>query len=258
MREGDEWKTTFKTNEGLYEWIVMPIGLMNVPSTFMRLMNEVLKDFLGKFLIMYLDDILIFSKTEEEHLRHLNLVMRRLQQEKLLINLNKSYFMKKELIYLGFAVSSNELKMDSEKVKAIKEWPSPRNIFEVKSFHGLAIFYRKFIINFSGISASMMDTVKKRHKYFHWTEEVEKFFKLLKEKITEQAILVLPDFSKTFQVRCEASGFMVGAVLSQDNKPIAYFSENMNDAKLKYSTYDKDFYAVIQALKKWRHYLVTK
>jgi hypothetical protein len=148
--------------------------------------------------------------------------------------------------------------MDLENVKEIKDWPSPRNIFEVRSFHGLASFYRKFIINFSGICASMMDTIKKKHKYFHWTEEVEKSFKLLKEKITGQPILVLPDFSKTFQVRCDASGFVIGSVLSQDNRPIAYFSEKLNEAKLKYSTYDKEFYAIIQALKKWRHYLVPK
>jgi hypothetical protein len=102
-------------------------------------------------------------------MRHLTLVMRRLQQEKLLINIKTSSFMKRELIYLGFVISSNKLKMDPEKVKEIKEWPSPRNIFEVKRFHGLASFYRKFIRNFSGISAPMMDTVKKRHKSFHWT-----------------------------------------------------------------------------------------
>jgi hypothetical protein len=217
MREGDEWKTTFKTNEGLYEWLVMSFGLTNAPSTFMRLMNEVLKEFIEKFVIVYLDDILIFSKTVAEHLKHLATVMQKLQQEKLLINMKKSSFMKTELIYLGFVISTDKLRMDPDKVEVIKNWPSPKNIFEVRSFHGLASFYWKFIRNFSGISATMMDTVKKRHKSFHWTEEAEKSFNLLKRKITEQPILVLPNFQKTFQVKCDASGFAIGAVLSQED-----------------------------------------
>jgi hypothetical protein len=104
----------------------------------------------------------------------------------------------------------------------------------------------------------MLDTLKKKHKSFSWIEEAEKGFKVLKKKITEQPILVLPDFEKTFQVRCDASGLAIGAVLSQDNRPIAYFSEKLNDAKQNYSTYDKEFYAVIQDLKKWRHYLIPK
>jgi hypothetical protein len=258
MREGDEWKTTFKTNEGLYEWLVMPFGLTNAPSTFMRLMNEVLREFIRKFVIVYLDDILIFSKTKDEHLKHLAIVMRRLQQEKLLINMKKSSFMKTELIYLGFFISVTELKMDPSKVEVIKNLPSLRNVFEVRSFHGLASFYRKFIRNFSGISAAMMDTVKKRHKSFHWTAEAEKSFNLLKRKITERPVLVLSGFKKTFQVKCDASRYAIGAVLSQDDRPIAYFSEKMDEAKMKYSTYDKEFYAIIQALKKWRHYLIPK
>jgi hypothetical protein len=131
--------------------------------------------------------------------------------------------------------------MDPEKVNAIKNWPSPKNVFEFRFFHGLASFYRKFIRNFSGIITPMMDMVKKRHKSFHWIEEAEKSFNLLKKKITEQPILVLPDFSKTFQVRCDASGFAIGAVLSQDDRLIAYFSEKMNEAKIKYSTYEKNF-----------------
>jgi hypothetical protein len=258
MREGDEWKTTFKTNQGLFEWMVMPFGLTNAPSTLMRLMNEVLKDFIGKFVIVYLDDILIFIKTEREHFRHLTLIMEKLQQKKLLINLKKSSFMKKEIIYLGFLTSSNELKMDPEKVRAIKEWPSLGSIFEVRSFHGLASFYRKFIINFSGICTPMLDTAKMKHKSFSWTKEAEILFKVLKEKITEQPILVLPDFGKTFQERCDASGLAIGAVLSQDNRPISYFSEKLNDTNKKYSTYDKEFCAMIQALNKWRHYLIPK
>ena len=184
IREGDEWKTTFKTNTGLYEWLVIPFGLTNAPSIFMRLMNEVLKEFIGKFFIVYLDDILVFNKTREEHVRHLNLVMKKLHEEKLLIDLKKCFFMKKELIYLGFVISREGLKMDPEKLKAISDCSFPRNVFEVRSFHGLASFYRKFIRNFSGICAQILDTVKKEKQPFKWTVAVEKGFKLMKENIT--------------------------------------------------------------------------
>ena len=133
------------TKEGLYEWLVMPFGLTSVPSTFMRLMNEVLKKFFEKFLIVYLDDILIFSKSLDEHLLHIHIFIERLREEKLLINLKKCSFVKRDLVYLGFFVSTKGIKMDLEKVNVILEWPTPRYAIEVRSFHGLASFYRKFI-----------------------------------------------------------------------------------------------------------------
>jgi hypothetical protein len=191
MRGGDVWKKTFKTNEGMYEWLVMPFGLTNAPSTFTRLMNQVLKIFIGKIVIVYLDDILVYRKTKEDHLRHLSTVLRKLQQEKLLINLKKCSFMKTKLVYLGFVISRNGLKMDPNNVRAIKEWPSLRSVFEVSSFHGLASFYRKFIKKFSSICGPTVDTINKEHGSFDWKKEAEKGFRWLKEKITKQPILIL-------------------------------------------------------------------
>ena len=137
IRKGNEWKTAFKKNDGLYEWLVMPFGLSNSPSTFMRLMNEILRGFIGELVIVYLDDILVFSQTEEEHLKHLRYVLERSQHETLLVNVKKCTFMKSELVYLGFVISRDGLKMDPEKVQEIIDWPSHRKIFEVRSFHGL-------------------------------------------------------------------------------------------------------------------------
>eukprot|EP00253_Pinus_taeda_P003712 PITA_03712 len=256
IREVDEWKTTFKTNEGIYEWLVMLFGLSNAPSTFMRLMNEMLKEFIGKFVIVYLDDILIFSKTKGEHLQHVRRVLEKLQQNKLLINFKKCTFLQKELVYLGFAVAENELKMYPKKIAAIINWPSPKSLFEVRNFHGLASFYRKFIRNFSEICAIMLDTVKKASQPFCWTSAAEEKFQLLKQKITERPNLRLPDFNKLFQVQCDTSGTAIGAVLSQEDRPVALFSEKLNESRQKYSSYDKEFYVVVQALKHWRHYLL--
>jgi len=166
IQEGDEWKNTFKTNNGLYEWLVMPFGLTNAPNTFMRLMNEVLKEYAGNSFIVYLDDILVFSKSKEKHLEHLKLVLRTLHKEKLLINLKKCSFMKEELVYLGFVVSKEGLKMDLEKVQAIWNWPTPRSIFEVRSFHGLVSFYRKFIRGVSQVCAVILETIKEVNQPF--------------------------------------------------------------------------------------------
>ena len=154
------------------EWLVMPFGLTNAPSALMRLMDEVLKEYTGKFVIVYLDDIFIFSQNKEEHLRHLKLVLGTLQKEKLLLNLKNCSFLKKELIYLGFMVSEEGLKMDLEKVQVILNLPTPRSAYEVRIFHGLASFYRKFIKNFRQIRVPTIDTFKGSRQPFNWQKQL--------------------------------------------------------------------------------------
>ena len=146
-------------------------------------MNEVLKEFLGKFVIVYLDDILIFIKTLEDHMMHIRKVFEKLREEKLLINLKKCSFVKKELVYLGFGISVEGLKMDPEKVRVILEWPTLRSVIEVRSFHGLASFYKKFIKGFSGICGPLTETMRGDRKEFKWTTGEDKSFNLLKEKV---------------------------------------------------------------------------
>ena len=155
MREGDEWKTSFKTKHGLYEWLVMPFGLTNAPSTFMRLMNHVLHVFIGKFVVVYFDDILVYSKNLDEHVTHLRAVFEVLRKEKLYANLKKCIFCTNELTFLGYVVNDKGIHVDQEKVKVIREWPKPTCVSDVRSFHGLASFYRRFIKDFSTIAAPL-------------------------------------------------------------------------------------------------------
>ncbi|KAH0653052.1 hypothetical protein KY289_030730 [Solanum tuberosum] len=254
MNPGDEWKTAFKTKYGLYEWLVMPFGLTNAPSTFMRLMNHVFKDFHGKFIVVYFDDILIFSQNLDEHLEHLKQVFEVLRNQRLFANLKKCTFCVDRVVFLGFVVSSKGVEVDDEKIKAIKEWPKPNSVTEVRSFHGLASFYRRFVRDFSTIAAPLTEVIKK-DKVFKWGKEQDDAFNLLKDKLCSAPLLQLPDFSKSFEVECDASGKGIGAVLMQDSKPIAYFSEKLIGATLNYSTYDKELYALVRALATWQHYL---
>ena len=145
VRPGDEWKTAFKTQDGLFEWLVMPFGLSNAPSTFMRVMTHVLQPFIGKFLVVYFDDILIYSQSQEEHLAHLRQVLLTLREAKLYVNLKKCSFMQPHVLFLGFIVSEHGISADPEKVRVIREWPEPQSIIETRSFHGLASFYMRFI-----------------------------------------------------------------------------------------------------------------
>ncbi|XP_074318118.1 uncharacterized protein LOC141654909 [Silene latifolia] len=253
MREGDEWKTAFKTKYGLYEWTVMPFGLTNAPSTFMRLMNEVLKAFLGKFVVVYLDDILIYSQNLEEHLKHLRLVFETLRKQKLYGKREKCCFLEEKVLFLGYVVSGEGVEVDQSKVEAIRSWPTPKTVTEVRSFLGLASFYRRFIRDFSTLASPMTECLKKGA--FSWGTAAQNSFDLLKEKLCQAPVLALPDFTQPFELECDASGVGIGAVLRQGNRPVAFFSEKLGGARLKYCTYDKEFYAIVRALMFWSHYL---
>jgi hypothetical protein len=257
MKEGDEWKTAFKTKYGLYEWLVMPFGLTNAPSTFMRLMNHALRAFIGRFVVVYFDDILVYSKDLNEHINHLQCVLDVLRKEKLYANLKKCSFCMEKVVFLGYVISAKGIEVDEEKVKAIKEWPTPKSITEVRSFHGLASFYRRFVKNFSTLAAPLTEIVKKSVG-FKWGSEQDRAFIEIKERLCGTPLLALPDFSKTFEIECDASGIGIGAVLMQEKRPIAYFSEKLNGAALNYPTYDKELYALVRALETWQHYLWPK
>ena len=161
MKEGDEWKTAFKTKFGLYEWLVMPFGLTNAPSTFMRLMNHVLRAFIGDFVVVYFDDILIFSKTLDDHIEHLRAVLDVLRKEELYANITKCTFCTNKVVFLGFVVSAQGVEVDEEKIKAVRERAAPRNVSQVRSFLGLAGFYRRFVKDFSTIAAPINELTKK-------------------------------------------------------------------------------------------------
>lgn len=221
----------------------------------MRVMNQVLRPFIGRFVV-YFDDILIYSPTRKEHLSHLRQVLSLLLHEKLYVNLKKCSFVQSSIIFLGFVVFKDGVSANPEKVKAIREWPESSNIHEVRSFHGLATFYRRFIRGFSTIMAPITDSMKKWE--FVWSKSAVKAFAKIKEKLIHAPVLVLPYFGKLFEVTCDAFGLGIGGVLSQDGHPIAFFSEKFNEAKKKYTTYDREFYVVVQAVRYWRHYLLPK
>jgi hypothetical protein len=159
MKEGDEWKTAFKTKHGLYEWLVMPFGLTNAPNTFVHLMNHVLHAFIGKFVVVYFDDILIYSKNLNENLDYLRNVLSVLRSEQLYANLKKCTFCMEKIVFHGYVVTAQGIEMDKEKVKAIRDWPTPKSISEVRSFHGLASFYKRFVKDFSAIAAPLIEIV---------------------------------------------------------------------------------------------------
>jgi len=215
-----------------------------------------MRPFIGKFVVIYFDDILIYSKSMEQHLDHLTQVCIVLRKESLYANPKKCTFLIDQVIFLGVVVSSQGVSTDPDKIKVIVEWSELRNIREVRSFNGLATFYRCFIRNFSTIMVPITDCLKREE--FEWTKAATKTFQEIKERMTEAHVMRLPGFTKVFEITCDASDVGIGGVLSQEKHHVAYFSEKLNDARQRYSTYDKEFYAVVQALRNWRHYLLPQ
>ena len=251
-------KTAFRAPYGHYECLVMPMGLANAPATFQNLMNDVLCDFVGRFVAFYLDDILIYSKDEKEHAHHLRTVLQKLREHKLYCKLSKCEFFRSELEFLGHKISAQGVAVLDAKVKAITEWPTPKDKTEVRSFLGLANYYRRFVPHFSSIARPLTDLTKK-NVHYKWTPQCEVAFEALKHKLCEAPVLAMPDPNKPFVVVTDASAVAVGAALMQDLgsgwQPIAFESRKLNGAELNYSAYDREMLGVIHALRIWRHYL---
>jgi hypothetical protein len=247
MKLGDEWKTAFKTKFGLYEWLVMPFGLTNALSTFMRLMNEVLRSFIGKFAVVYFNDILIYSKSLDEHIEHLHAVLGALRESRLFANLEKCTFCTDRVAFLGYVVTPQGTEVDEAKIEAIKSWPIPTTLTQLRSFLSLAGFYQRFMKDFSTIAAPF-NVLTKKGVPFYWGVSQEHSFNTHIDKLTHAPLLQLPDFGKTFELECDASGIGIGGVLLQEGKSIAYFSEELSGPSLNYSTYDKELYALVRVL----------
>ena len=254
VRVEDVPKTAFRTRYGHYEFLVMPFGLTNAPAVFMDYMNRIFRPYLDKFIVVFIDDILIYSKNEEEHREHLGIALRVLRDHQLYAKLSKCEFWLNEVKFLGHVVSSEGVAVDPSKVEAVLQWESPKSVTEVRSFVGLAGYYRRFIRGFSQIARPLTNLTKK-DRPFVWTEQCEAAFQELKTLLTTAPVLVLPDSSQPFEVYTDASLMGLGCVLMQNGKVIAYASRQLRPHEVNYPTHDLELCAVVFALKIWRHYL---
>jgi len=259
MAEGEEWKTAFRCRYGLFEYNVMPFGLCNAPGTFQHYMNDTFRDFLDKFLIIYLDDLLIYSDTLAEHKKHVRMVLERLQEAGLCLKPSKCQFHVQEVAFLGFLVGPTGVRMDPAKVEAITSWPAPESVHEVRVFLGLANFYRRFIKNFSKMATPMTALLKKNRR-FRWTQEAQSSFDELKLAFTTAPILRHFNPSLPTVVEADASDYAQGGVVSQRDPetselhPIAFWSRKFNTAELNYEIYDKEMLAIVETMGHYRHY----
>ena len=255
---GEEWKTAFRTRFGLFEYRVMPFGLTNAPATFQHLMNHIFHDLLDKCVIIYLDDILIYSPNDSEHRHHVKQVLERLRKNKLYAKHDKCEFHARQVEFLGFIVNPNGVSMDKTKVSAISDWPVPKNLKEVQSFLGFANFYRRFIDNYSSI-ASPLHSLTKKGALFDWGETQQIAFTQIKNVVVNAPVLRHYDPTLPITVETDASDYALGAILSQEEngvtRPVAFASRKMLPAELNYPVHDKEFLAIFYAFKEWRQYL---
>jgi hypothetical protein len=259
MNERDKEKTAFITRQGTFEFNVMPFGLTNAPATFQRLMDRVFYDIKDKYVLVYLDDINIYSTTFEEHLEHLQEVLGRFRQANLKLNLEKCHFCKKELAFLGHIINGEGIRPDPAKVDKVKNFPVPTNTTELRGFIGLASYYRRFIKDFASIVEPMNRLLRKDVPYI-WNQDCQKGFEILKEKLTTAPILIYPDFSKPFILHTDASYQGLGAVLAQQDDEgnehvIAYASRSLVGAEYNYATTEIECLASVWAMKYFRPYI---
>jgi len=254
IKPEDTPKTTFRTRYGHYEFTVMPFGLTNAPVAFMDLMNRVFRPYLDEFVVVFIDDILIYSKIEEEHSEHLRIVLQTLREHKLYAKLSKCEFWLSEVTFLGHVISKEGVKVDPQMVKAVIEWPRPTNITEIRSFLGMAGYYRRFVQDFAGIALPLTHLLRKATK-FEWDEKCEAAFQELKHKLTTAPVLALPVEVEDCIIYSDASRRCMGCVLMQNERVIAYASRQLKPHEINYPTHDLELAAVVFALKIWRHYL---
>lgn len=258
MNPKDIPKTAFSVEGGHYEFIRMPFGLKNAPSTFQRVMDNILRELIGKICLVYLDDIIIFGTSLQEHISNLELVFEKLRESNFKIQLDKSEFLRKEIEFLGHIVSTEGIKPNPNKISAVKNFPIPRTAKNLKSFLGLLGYYRKFIPNFAKLTKPLTVCLKKGME-IKLTESYVKTFEMCKNLLCNDPILQYPDFSKDFILTTDASNFALGAVLSQgqigNDKPICYASRTLNTSETNYSTIEKELLAIVWATRYFRPYL---
>ena len=258
LADGDAEKTAFRTRYGSYEYCVLPMGLCNAPGTFMQLMNETFRDMLDRSVLVFLDDILVFSRTKEEHMQHLRAVLTRLREQKLYAKLSKCEFARTEVQFLGHRIGAQGLSVSPDKVEAVRDWPTPKNVHDVRAFLGLAGFYRRFVEGFSKIALPMTQLTKTDCAWT-WGAEQQRAFDALKASLCSAPVLLIPDPKLPYTLNCDACEYAVGATLQQDHgnglQPVAYRSRKLSPAEINYDVREKEFLALVDACSTWRHYL---